>query len=367
MSRARGESRERGEPMEVIFLDVGHGCCTIIVTPTARSVIMVDCKSGEGPTALDYLRRNGLGDPTAFFISHLHDDHVAGFADIFSKLTEKNTRVERVYSNCVGRTTRKRSRFGGQAVVDQMRDLLDDDQERLPPFCSAELPWSRDEITFSILHPDRFDLNQHQDREEMLNELSGVLRIEYGKASVLLSGDIQGWAVSRLIHRSAASLRSSLLLFPHHGAAWDHCDSEGRSVVVMGEKVESPDALVHAVAPMWTVLSVGTDNDGHWDQWQHPSLETFECLRRRHGTGKERSKGFACTEATPHCDMAISCSPGRCGGNLRFRLYENGCVELADPEYESWQEVVSFLTTPQCRKPGIRSKRRIRKKIGLVP
>jgi beta-lactamase superfamily II metal-dependent hydrolase len=352
--------------MEVIFLDVGHGCCTIIVTPTKRSVIMVDCKFGAGPTALAYLRRNDLGDPTAFYISHLHEDHVAGFADIFSKLIEKKAKVDRVYSNCVGRTTRKGTRVGGQAVVDQMRDLLDDDQKRLPLFCSAEPPWSWDKITFSILHPDKFDLHKHQDREEMLNELSGVVRIEFGRASVLLPGDVQGRAVSQLIRRNPEGLRSSLLLFPHHGAAWEGCDSAGRRVVVMGEEVVSPDVLVQAVAPTWTVLSVGTDNDGHWDQWQHPSPGTLANLRRWHGTDEDGSKGFVCTEATAHCQTPILCSPVRCGGNLRFRLYENGCVELADPKYESWQEVVSSLATPQCKEPQIGLRRNIRN-IDLAP
>ena len=367
MSNTRDERPALGEPMEVIFLDVGHGCCTIIVTPRDHSVIMVDCKFGAGPAALSYLSRMDLGDPTAFFISHLHEDHVAGFADIFRKLIERKATVKRVYSNCVGHTTRKRTRLGGQAVFDQMRDLLDDDAQKLRLFCTTESPWSCDKITFRILHPESFDLHQHQDRDEMLNELSGVLRIEFGRSSVLLPGDVQGWAVSRLVRRNGASLRSSLLLFPHHGAAWEDCDPAGRRVVVMGEEVVSPDVLVQAVAPTWTVLSVGTDNDGHWDEWHHPSRGTLANLRRWHGTDEDGSKGFVCTEATPHCEMPILCSPVRCGGDLRFRLYENGCVELANPKYGSWQEVVSSLATPQCKEPQIGLRRRNIREIDLAP
>jgi len=354
VGRAQHRRRDTPHPspddrraMEAIFLDVGHGCCTIIVTPNRRAVVMVDCKFGAGPLAMEYLRENGLADPSAFFISHMHDDHVAGFADIFRKLVDRDARVERVYANYVGKTTHKRSPQGGQAVVDQLRELLDGDLGRLRGFHRPERAWGSDGVTFRILHPDRFDLHTHQDRHDMFNDLSGVLRVEFGQSSVLLPGDIKGWAVARLLRSRPKRLRSSLLLFPHHGAGWQHVNDSGDRLTCHGEDLSPPAAFVHAVAATWTVLSVGTDNDGNWEKWRHPSTDVLDALRTWH----DASPGHVvCTEVTRHCEPSLCSNRPRvpCGGHVRFRLYDDGTLDLATPEYGEWRRVVRGWCSPQC-------------------
>lgn len=339
--------------LEVTFLDVGHGCCTIIATPRSRSVIMVDCKSGAGPSALRYLRDRGLDDPSAFFVSHLHDDHVAGFADVFRKLAERGVHVKRVYANYVGKTTWKRSRRGGQAVVDQMRDLLDSDESRLHDFRSSERAWQTDGVTFRVLHPGKLDLHEHQDRDDMLNELSGVLRVDFGQSSVLLPGDIEGWAASKLVRTARDDLRSSIFLFPHHGAGWEHTGPSGSPLVAHNERIVPPSALVRAVAPTWTVISVGSDNDGNWLKWRHPSASILDHLRRWHATPPGE---FICTEATPHCADG---APGgaqhvQCGGHIRFRLYRDGSIDLNLPDRVSWRDTIARFRSPQCVPPDKR-------------
>ena len=343
--------------MEVVFLDVGHGCCTVVVTPHQRRVVLVDCNVGAGPRTIRYLAENRLPLPDVICISHLHDDHVAGFAAIFRHLIEKEICVERVYTNYVGHTTRKRGREGGQAVVQQLRDLLDEQEDRLRDFRSDEASYELDGVTLTVLHPGKFDLQEHQDRDDMLNELSGVLRLTYGKASVLLPGDIEGWAASCLLaKRDWAEMRSQLLLFPHHGGGWEHTGPAGAPATKHGRELASPMAFVKAVAPAWTVLSVGSDNDGSWSSYGHPRQSVLELLRGWH---RENGGGFVCTEVTARCDGAIAesariVSPAgplrvRCGGSIRFFLGTDGSVTMDAPLQSEWQRVVQRLPHPQCR------------------
>ncbi len=342
-------TNSHNEALEVIFMNVQHGNCTIIVSPSQHLIAMVDCKFGAGPKIVRYLRYNDLDAPSIVFISHLHDDHVAGFADIFRHLINHNVDVKRIYTNYVGHTSQKRADSGGQAVVDQLRDLLDDDQSRLVEFTNATPPYSIDGLKFTVLQPDRFDLHRNHDRDDMLNDLSGVLKIDYGKSSILLPGDIEGWGVSKLLRTTPKEIISnSLLLFPHHGAGWNSLTSKGQKMQKLGEAIVSPDVFIHAVSSMWTVLSVGTNNDGNWEAWKHPSISILDLLSQWHNQNKG---DFICTEATPHCcpNMSEESASVPCGDHVKFKLFRNGKIELIEPNYKQWQNKVRAWQDPKCK------------------
>jgi len=343
--------------MEVAFLDVGQGCCTIIVTPSERRVILVDCNAGAGPRTMRYLEESALPLPEVICISHLHHDHVAGFAAIFGHLIQREIRVERVYINPVGHTGKKSTKNGGQAVVQQLRDLLDGQTDRLRDFQTHEAPYQVDGVKLTVLHPDKFDLHEHQDRDDMLNNLSGVLQVSYGESSVLLSGDIEGWAASCLLSQyKPAQLGARLVLFPHHGAGWEHITSVGASATQHGLKIVSPTAFIKAVAPTWTVVSVGSENDGSWASYGHPGQPVLDLLQEWH---RKDGGGFVCTEVTRRCDRTV-CEHARavpearpfrvpCAGSIRFDLGSDGSVSIDPTVHTEWQRVVDGLGRPQCR------------------
>ena len=355
MSASDTAAGQKPPYMEVVFLDVGHGCCTLIVTPHQRRVVIVDCNAGAGPRTIRYLDESHLPLPGVICISHLHDDHVAGFADIFRHLIERDIYIERVYTNYVGHPSHKRSKEGGQAVVQQLDDLLDGQNDRLRDFRSDEAPYELDGITLTVLHPDKFDLHKHQDRADMLNHLSGVLRVSYGESCVLLPGDIGGWAASCLLSRCASRLGATLMLFPHHGAGWEHTTPTDEPRTQHGQNIVSPTDFVKAVAPTWTVLSVGSNNDGRWSTYGHPGQAVLDLLREWH---RRNGGGFMCTEVTRRCDSTV-CQHAQhepaagavripCGGNIRFNLGIDGSVSI-DPVIQSeWKRVVEGLQHPQC-------------------
>ncbi|MBX3607092.1 MAG: DNA internalization-related competence protein ComEC/Rec2 [Piscinibacter sp.] len=81
--------------------------------------------------------------------------------------------------------------------------------------CEAGQAWTWDGVRFEVLHPRAADLAQ----VARPNARSCVLRVDApGQASVLLTGDIEREQELALLERQAPSLRSDVLLVPHHGS-----------------------------------------------------------------------------------------------------------------------------------------------------
>jgi competence protein ComEC len=75
------------------------------------------------------------------------------------------------------------------------------------------------------------------------NDNSIVLRLEYGRSAVLLTGDIERPVEEALVKRLGAQLRADLLKVPHHGSA-----------------SSSSSAWIAAVSPRLAVISAGPGN-----------------------------------------------------------------------------------------------------------
>jgi len=70
------------EGMTVGFVDVGQGCCGVVIQGDMTAVI--DCGGSEDPgeAAADFIRRYGDGEIDLVILTHLHSDHVNGLADL---------------------------------------------------------------------------------------------------------------------------------------------------------------------------------------------------------------------------------------------------------------------------------------------
>jgi competence protein ComEC len=90
-------------------------------------------------------------------------------------------------------------------------------------------------------------------REDAPNNHSIVMRLQMGRISFLLTGDIEE-SVERNLVFSQAPLTATVLKSPHHGS-----------------KTSSTETFLEAVNPQIVVISVGAEND-----YGHPSPEVME-------------------------------------------------------------------------------------------
>nr|MBP6710667.1 DNA internalization-related competence protein ComEC/Rec2 [Propionivibrio sp.] len=215
----------------VDVLDVGQG--SAVVVRTAEHALLYDAgpmysaQSDAGQrVVVPYLRAIGVGRLDALVVSHRDKDHSGGVAAVQAAVP-------------IVRTLSSLPELGGER-------------------CAAGQNWTWDGVRFDILHPlnDDYDadVGAGAAKTTKTNRISCVLRISTERRSVLLTGDIEARNEKDIIERSPSTLRSDVLLVPHHGA-----------------KASSSPAFIDAVGARDVVFSAGYRN-----AFNHPRPEVLE-------------------------------------------------------------------------------------------
>lgn len=239
----------RGLPdgrLHVHVLDVGQGDAIFIETPSGRQVLI---DGGPSPSLL--LSRLGRRMPfwdrslDLVILTHPDGDHITGLVGVLERYW-----VDAVVWREVG---------CDGTICERWRQLVADGEATVYRG-EAGLEMALEEgLRLAVLQPGAELLEG-----EGFNDNSLVMRLSYGRASLLLTGDIEAQAEETLL-RSGAELRSTVLKVAHHGS----CGS-------------SRTAFLEAVAPEVAVISVGENDFGH------PCDEVVERLEAVLGDGGTR-------------------------------------------------------------------------------
>jgi len=204
-------------------LDVGQGLAIVIQT---RHHILVYDTGPKFSTAFDtgervivpYLKHKGIRLLDKMIISHADNDHIGGASSLISHIP----------------------------ITEIMGQGIDHLQHEHKTACIKGQKWRWDQVDFEILHPDK----SYKKR----NNRSCVLRIDNGKASFLVTADIENKIEHKLINNYTDELESDVMLVPHHGS-----------------KTSSTDAFIKAVNPTYAIVSAGYKN-----RFQHPRPEVLD-------------------------------------------------------------------------------------------
>jgi competence protein ComEC len=190
--------------LQVTFLDVGDGLCTVVRTPSGRTLVM-DCGTSSwrddsavgSKLAGPYLQRLGVESIDVAVLSHPHSDHYSGFASLLklepARLVldcgAKCRRPEyRAFLKAV-KANRARFRIARRGMVIEMGDG----------------------VHAQILNP------RQNVRYAHLNDRSIVLRIIYKRTAVLLTADASVPAEQDML-RAGLTVRAQVLQVGHHGS-----------------------------------------------------------------------------------------------------------------------------------------------------
>lgn len=235
--------------MEITFLDVGQGDGICIRTKDA--VMLVDGGSSDekamGERMLEpFLKSRGISCIDYAWVSHGDADHMNGLLWLLRE--SRDIQVERLLLPAAGKgdeayeeLCRLTEEKGGQVYWVGAGDVLSGEGWRLS--CLAP---GAEASAYGTSAYDR-------------NEQSLVLRLEYGRFSMVLTGDIGEETEKRLVKDSetaAALSDATVLKIAHHGSGYSSCTE-----------------WLQAVSPMWGVVSYGRDNS-----YGHPHKETLERL-----------------------------------------------------------------------------------------
>ena len=215
---------------EVVALDVGQGSALLV--RTAGHSLLYDAGPRYGPDSdagqrvvLPLLRAMGES-PSAVVISHRDSDHAGGAVAV--------------------RSAWPQARW--------LSSYAADPAER----CAAGQSWEWEGVRFEVLHPAPDLIRPDGSGALSTNAMSCVLRIDNGRRSAWLSGDLDAERETRLALAQPA-LRADLLVAPHHGSA-----------------SSSSPVLLNTLRPSVVLIQSGYRNRFH-----HPASQVLDRYRER--------------------------------------------------------------------------------------
>jgi len=235
--------KSRPGMLEVTAIDVGEGDSLLLVSPSGKTMLL---DSGGLPTwthsemeigedvVSPYLWSRGFKGLDAVALSHAHWDHAGGMPAIL-----RNFRPKELWLAEGALTSPEIQDLLRQARAEGVRIRVLNGGDRLD--------WGG--TTISVLAPKAVSFDQFRKP----NDDSLVMKLSYGRSSVLLEGDAERPTEQEI---SPQDVRADLLKVAHHGSA-----------------TSSIPELLQAVHPEYAVISVGNRN-----LYGHPRWEVLDRL-----------------------------------------------------------------------------------------
>jgi competence protein ComEC len=233
----------RHNALEVTAIDVGQGDSLLIVFPQGQTMLLdaggmpswmhSDFDVGEEVVS-QYLWSRGISHLDAAVVSHPHADHIGGMRAVLANFHPRQLWIG-----------------ANSWLSPEMQVLLHEARMlRIPATSHGE----GDEFIFAGTSIQIFAPPKHLDiKQARNNEDSLVIRITYGRKSVLLEGDAEKKTEQRIV---GDPVQAALLKVAHHGSA-----------------TSTIPEFLDAVQPHFAVISVGANN-----VYGHPRFEVLQRL-----------------------------------------------------------------------------------------
>jgi competence protein ComEC len=272
------------QSMQVHFIDVGQGAATLVEFPCAAILVDTGGETNPGfdsnPELVAYLdgffnRRSDLNKTLhSLILTHPHIDHTRGVEDVIAryKILNAITNGQEQGTGQAGQIALHRKVAASEGtntpigfVVAQVKDipknqgLTNDviDPVKCPTVDpKITLLWGAVEDNLGWKRADFNNLNNH----------SAIIRVDFGRSSILIQGDLQDADIPdfRAHYANSALLAADVYEVGHHGSA------NGAT-----------DALLQAIAPKIAVMEMGP-NTRHatFSAWGygHPRKTTVDRL-----------------------------------------------------------------------------------------
>ncbi len=226
------------DKMRVHYLDVGQGNAALVETPNKR-FILIDAggRFGRGDGAYDaglrvvvpYLRYAGVKELDMMVLTHGHQDHAGGAAEVVRAIPVDTVIVAREHQS------------------KSIRNLLrQDERYRAVEYADSNAKREIDGVTIEILHAPTEMQGQRRG-----NEASNLVRVSYAGKRFLFTGDMESLQEESILMQNL-DVASDVLCVAHHGS-----------------KTSTSAEFLARCAPKYAVISAGYRNSfGH----PHPTV-----------------------------------------------------------------------------------------------
>lgn len=226
--------------MAVHFLDVGQGDCSLIIMPSGEAMLIDTSTKDQADVILEYISYYKIKKLDYLVLTHPHADHIGSAPKIIKSLD-----IGTILMPDATTTTK---------IFEETLNAIDSKNLEITiPKPGEEFKLGKASIT--VLGPTK-DTND-------LNNMSIVLRLDYGKTSFLFTGDAEHPSEEDMLKvNKASAFKADVIKLGHHGSS-----------------TSSSDDFLSAVDPDYAVISCGKDNS-----YGHPHTEIIKSLQKKNIT-----------------------------------------------------------------------------------
>ena len=221
--------------MEVTFLDVGQGDCTII--RTEGHAMMVDAGNNKaGADLADSLKQEGIDTLDYLILTHPDADHIGGGDNVLESVKVKQV----LMLNLVNET---------KTYEEVIHDIEEYQVKTIYPV-SGET-YQLGDASFTILSPE-----EGYSYDEGTRGVSVGIKLVHGEKSFVMCGDAEEKEEKNIVSRFGSKLECDVLKCGHHGSNTATCEE-----------------FLDACNPTWAIISCGEGNS-----YGHPHAEVIARL-----------------------------------------------------------------------------------------
>lgn len=222
----------------VYYLDVGQSDCSIVICD--NKVMMIDSGSKSSYIKIrGALLALGIDKIDYLVVTHPHDDHMGNAADIIKKYNVENIIMPKIASE---------NQVDTLTYSDLISSIANHDVNPMTVNVGDKISFGRANIDFFA----PFEQNDN------LNNMSIVLKVNFGETSFLFQGDAEN-SIEKQLLSSDMDVSADVIKVGHHGS-----------------NTSSSEKYLDVVNPSIAVVSCGADNS-----FKHPNKQTIDLLEKQ--------------------------------------------------------------------------------------
>jgi len=239
------------DDLKVSVVDVGQGTSALLELPWGYN-LLVDGGGFSDNSVFDvgerivapFLWRKKIKSVDTLVLSHPNSDHLNGLLYI-----AENFNVKEIWSNGEAADT-----LGYKRLI----EIIKEKNIRMEEFKEIRRNRTINGIMFKILYPES-DFKEKNEKWRKGDNNSLVIKAIFGSKSFLFTGDIKAKGEYDLVKKAGSSLKSTIIVVPHHGS-----------------KSSSTDKFIDKVEPEIAIIPVGWKN-----RYKFPHPEVLERYKSR--------------------------------------------------------------------------------------
>ena len=197
------------------------GDCTLAIFPNGRTMMIDAGYIACSEHIIRLLSDLGLTHLDAFVLSHAHDDHAGGALAVAEYLYDHGGGIDAFYRSSYVKSSKREPEF---------EDYLKQKNCQIHSDVLEGYQWTVGEVRITAYYPTQEALDQCDNTDEGVNDVSILMKFQYGNSAYPTGGDLCIDKEELLAARYGTKLQADVMKSNHHGVYTSNGDVWLRTV-----------------------------------------------------------------------------------------------------------------------------------------